>query len=229
MAKLYSLQIKILNKLERFEEGKVLADLIAAIIKEQQWRIKDNYARMFKHYAIDIETLDRPEKYLRKAQKFWVDERYKDIPKVSGKIVFVHNNEKFGKIEDSQGRTVGFHRKHFTSRHKSTAKLNGSMVEFYAMPSFDGSMVAENIVITSPPKKTTEHENVGKVFLGSVKNVVDFGIFVRIEGCSDGLLHKSKIPSDIKDTFHELFKPGDNIKVEVIAITEKGMQLKLLH
>jgi len=229
MVKLYSLQIKILNKLKRLEDGKVLAELIAAIIKEQQWRIKDSYARMFKHYTIDIDSIEDLGESLRKAQEFWIVERYRDIPKTSGKIVFVHNNGKVGKIEDSEGRTVRFHRKHFTKRPRNMAGLKGATVEFYVMPSFDGSMAAENILVTSSVKKMHGHEDVGRVFLGTVKNVVEYGIFVGNEAHSDGLLHKSKIPRDIRNTFHEIFKPGDSIKVEVIALTEKGMELKLLH
>lgn len=228
MIKLYALQIKILFKLDRAQEGEVIAELIAAIIKEQQWRVKDYYARMFKHYSIDIETLSGTGKYLKKAQEFWTRERYAGIPKASGKIVFVHGNGKVGKIEDSQGRTVWFHRKNLTKRVKDIKELKEATVEFYAMPSFDGNIAAEHIEVTWSAKKIPDSENVGKIFLGTVKSVVDFGIFVGIDGYSDGLLHKSKIPHDIRDGFQTFFKKGDSIKVEVFGISEKGMQLKLV-
>ncbi len=228
MIKLYSLQIKILNKLERLEEGATIAELIAAIIKEQQWRIKDNYARMFEHYGIEIDSLEGTGKYLRKAQDFWIAERYKNVPRENGKIVYVHTNGKFGKIEDSRGRTVGFHRKHFTKRPRNMAGLKGASVAFYAMPSYDGGLAAENIVVTSSATQTPGNENIGKVFLGTVKNIVEFGIFVEIEGHSDGLLHKSKIPQNMRMDFQRLFNPGDDIQVEVVGISEKGMQLKLV-
>jgi len=229
MNDLYLLQTKILYNLGRQEEGKILAELIASVIKEQHWKIKDKYARLLKYYKIDTKALEDTGKYLKKAQDFWIKERYRGVPKTIGQIVFVHNNGKVGKIEDSQGKAVGFHRKHFTKKPQNIADLKGATVEFYAMPSFDGSLTAENIVVTSPAKKMLGHENIGKIYNGTVKNIVEFGIFVAIDGESDGLLYKGKIPPGIRNTFHELFKPGDPIKVEVIAVTEKGMQFRLVH
>jgi ribosomal protein S1 len=94
------------------------------------------------------------------------------------------------------------------------------------MPSFAGKTVAENIIVTEL-KKREKDEMVGKEYVGTVKNIADFGVFVRIEGGTDGLLHKSKIPKSFGD-FKEHFKQGDTVKVKVTDVSEKGISLGLV-
>jgi ribosomal protein S1 len=80
--------------------------------------------------------------------------------------------------------------------------------------------------VTKAKQKDASSDVIGKCFAGTVKKIVEFGVFVGIEGFCDALLHKSNIPRKLRDDLNGVFKRGDGIKVEVTAITEKGMQLK---
>jgi tetratricopeptide (TPR) repeat protein len=96
---LYLLQAKILFKLERVSEGKVLAILIAAILKEQGWNNKAEYTRLFKFFEIDLESVQPVKTCYRNAEKFWLENKYGDIPLTEGEVVFVHNNDALGKLK----------------------------------------------------------------------------------------------------------------------------------
>ena len=66
---------------------------------------------------------------------------------------------------------------------------------------------------------------VGKTYLGKVVRLVDFGAFVEIFPCTDGLLHISEIAENrIRDVRDEL-KEGDQILVKVLAL--EGNKIKL--
>ena len=66
---------------------------------------------------------------------------------------------------------------------------------------------------------------VGKIYLGKVVRIVDFGAFVEIFPGTDGLLHISEIAEQrIKDVRDEL-NEGDQIMVKVLAL--EGNKIKL--
>ena len=65
-------------------------------------------------------------------------------------------------------------------------------------------------------KRLNEIE-IGKVFKSRVVNVVDFGIFVDLEGI-DGLVHKSEIDWERFTHPSKLFNIGDEIEVKVVGI-----------
>lgn len=220
------LQIKILNKMGRMnEDGKLLAELMAATIMENQWKIDKNYSKMFKHFEINIDELKSSRHYLKEAQKFWAQERYKDALKHYGEIDFVHNNGKIGRIKDAYGKIIDFRRKNFAKSPRDLKEIVGSKVEFYMMPSFAGKPVAENIVVTEL-KKRERDQRIGKEYEGTVRTIKDFGVFVMIEPNTDGLLHNSKMPQDT--AFKESLKVGDTVKVKIVDVTDKGIDLKYL-
>ncbi|MDY0092429.1 MAG: polyribonucleotide nucleotidyltransferase [Candidatus Vecturithrix sp.] len=62
----------------------------------------------------------------------------------------------------------------------------------------------------------------GKIYLGTVKNILDFGAFVEILPGTDGLLHISEIAEyRVKKVTDELAE-GDEILVKVIGIDNRG-------
>jgi polyribonucleotide nucleotidyltransferase len=71
----------------------------------------------------------------------------------------------------------------------------------------------------------TATAEIGKIYLGKVVRLVDFGAFVEIFPGTDGLLHISEIAENrIKDVRDEL-KEGDQILVKVLAL--EGNKIKL--
>ena len=68
---------------------------------------------------------------------------------------------------------------------------------------------------------------VGQVYKGKVKTIVQFGAFVEILPNKDGLLHISEIDWKKIKTVDEVLKEGDEIEVKLIDIDPKSGKLKL--
>lgn len=228
MINLYVLQARILVKLNRPDEGKILAELIAAVLKEHGWSNKEAYNRILKFYNIQISEVKSVNAVFREAKSFWVLERYKDKKEITGVVVFIHRNGKFGKIKMNDESVYNFHKRDFNKRQKNINELKDAKVSFVKMTSFNGETIAENIkVLEQINHQVATNELEGKQFIGSIKNITDFGVFVKLDGIKDGLLHKNSLPRALQDSFKETFKVGEKVKVKIIKVTDKGLQLKL--
>jgi polyribonucleotide nucleotidyltransferase len=68
----------------------------------------------------------------------------------------------------------------------------------------------------------TAEAEVGKIYRGTVRRVVDFGAFVEIMPGTDGLVHISQLANErvrqVTDVVHE----GDVIDVKVIEVDKSG-------
>ncbi len=76
-------------------------------------------------------------------------------------------------------------------------------------------------------KKIVTVPEVGQVYKGKVKTIVQFGAFVEILPNKDGLLHISEIDWKKIKTVDEVLKVGDEIEVKLIDIDPKTGKLKL--
>jgi polyribonucleotide nucleotidyltransferase len=76
-------------------------------------------------------------------------------------------------------------------------------------------------------KKIVTVPEVGQVYKGKVKTIVQFGAFIEILPNKDGLLHISEIDWKKVRTVDEVLKVGDEIEVKIIDIDPKTGKLKL--
>ena len=76
-------------------------------------------------------------------------------------------------------------------------------------------------------KKIVAVPEVGQVYLGKVKSIVQFGAFVEILPNKDGLLHISEIEWRKIRSVDEVLKEGQEIEVKLIDIDPKTGKLKL--
>ncbi len=76
-------------------------------------------------------------------------------------------------------------------------------------------------------KKIVAVPEVGQIYKGKVKTIVQFGAFVEILPNKDGLLHISEIDWKKIRTVDEVLKEGDIIDVKLIEIDPKTGKLKL--
>jgi polyribonucleotide nucleotidyltransferase len=67
-----------------------------------------------------------------------------------------------------------------------------------------------------------EEPEVGKVYNGNVKRIVDFGAFVEILPGKDGLLHISEIENRRINRVTDVLKEGDDVQVKVIGVERDG-------
>ena len=71
---------------------------------------------------------------------------------------------------------------------------------------------------------------VGDRFLGVVVRVMStLGAFVEFAPGKDGMIHISKLSKNRVNKVEDVLNIGDKVKVEIIKIGEKGIDLKLLE
>ena len=67
----------------------------------------------------------------------------------------------------------------------------------------------------------------GMVLQGTVRNVIDFGVFVDIGVHQDGLVHISQIANRLIKHPSEVVSVGDIVKVVVLEVDEKKHRISL--
>jgi len=76
-------------------------------------------------------------------------------------------------------------------------------------------------------KKIVAVPEIGQVYRGKVKTIVQFGAFVEILPNKDGLLHISEIDWKKVQNVEDVLKVGDEIEVKLIEVDPKSGKLKL--
>ncbi len=71
-------------------------------------------------------------------------------------------------------------------------------------------------------KWLTEEAEVGKIYNGTVKKIVDFGAFVEILPGTEGLLHISQIAKERINKVTDVLQEGDEVTVKVLEIDKQG-------
>ncbi len=71
-------------------------------------------------------------------------------------------------------------------------------------------------------KESSQEAEVGEVYTGKVKKIVDFGAFVEILPGIDGLVHISQLAQERVAQVSDVLKVGDEIKVKVLEIDNNG-------
>ena len=87
--------------------------------------------------------------------------------------------------------------------------------------------------IASPDEKACQHAidlikaltrevEIGKIYLGTVKSIKEFGAFVEILPGQEGLLHISQLHSDRVERVTDILQEGDEVLVKVLEIDSQG-------
>lgn len=71
-------------------------------------------------------------------------------------------------------------------------------------------------------KWLTEDAEVGKIYDGTVKKIVDFGAFVEILPGTEGLLHISQLAKERVNKVTDILKEGDAVRVKVLEVDKQG-------
>ncbi len=71
-------------------------------------------------------------------------------------------------------------------------------------------------------KWLTEEAEVGKIYRGTVKKILDFGAFVEILPGTDGLLHISQIAKERIEKVTDVLHEGDEVMVKVLEVDKQG-------
>ncbi len=71
-------------------------------------------------------------------------------------------------------------------------------------------------------KWLTEEAEIGKIYRGTVKKVVDFGAFVEIMPGTEGLVHISQLAKERVNKVTDVLNEGDEVMVKVLEIDKQG-------
>jgi polyribonucleotide nucleotidyltransferase len=71
-------------------------------------------------------------------------------------------------------------------------------------------------------KEITAEAEIGAVYTGKVKKIMDFGAFVEILPGTDGLVHISELAHRRVKTVDEILKEGDEVMVKVLDVDRQG-------
>ncbi len=105
-----------------------------------------------------------------------------------------------------------------------TETENSGLVDVFGpdKESIDAAMARIKGIVAVP--------EVGETYHGTIKSVVDFGVFVEILPGKEALLHISEIDYKRFETMEETgLKEGDEIDVKLIGIDQKTNKLRLSH
>ncbi|PKN28981.1 MAG: polyribonucleotide nucleotidyltransferase [Deltaproteobacteria bacterium HGW-Deltaproteobacteria-21] len=70
--------------------------------------------------------------------------------------------------------------------------------------------------------KIVQEAEVGKLYMGKVRKIMDFGAFVEILPGTDGLIHISQLDNERVNKVTDILKEGDEVLVKVLEIDKNG-------
>ena len=71
-------------------------------------------------------------------------------------------------------------------------------------------------------RELTQEAEIGKLYMGVVKRIVDFGAFVEIFPGTDGLIHISHLAKERVERVTDVVSEGDEVLVRVIDVDKAG-------
>ena len=146
------------------------------------------------------------------------------LSKYAPKIIFFEiNPDKIGDVIGKQGSVI-----------KKIMEETGTEIEFNEDDSGRGYISTigplENAEKAKAIIMSIAHDpEVGDMFVGSVVRIMNFGAFVEFAPGKDGMIHISKLSDKRVEKVEDVVKIGDVVKVEIIKIGDKGIDLKLLE
>ena len=95
---------------------------------------------------------------------------------------------------------------------------------FIASPNTEQAERAKGIIMG-----IARDPEVGDLYIGKVARIIPIGAFVELAPGKDGMIHISKLAPHRVEKVEDVLSIGDTVKVEVIRLSEKGIDLKLLE
>lgn len=150
--------------------------------------------------------LDEMEKTINKPK----EEVSKYAPKMMRLVI---NKDKIGIIIGSGGKTI----KEIQEQTNSEIFIEEDGTVVISAESEESAKKAFDIVVG-----LSRDLEVGDIFEGTVKDILNFGALVEILPGRVGLLHVSEVANTYVNNVRDWFKPGDKVKVKVVALGEEG-------
>ncbi|MAG14168.1 MAG: polyribonucleotide nucleotidyltransferase [Spirochaetales bacterium] len=143
-----------------------------------------------------------------------IGEPAKDLSKYAPKIIsFIVDQEKIGAIIGPGGKNI----KAISEKSKASINIDDDGKVLVFGKDQDSAEEAERLV-----KSLIEEPEVGRVYDGVVKRIVDFGAFIEILPGKDGLCHISKLARGRVNAVEDVLTLGQEVKVKIIEVDRMG-------
>lgn len=128
------------------------------------------------------------------------------------------NTEKIGELIGPGGRNVR------AIMEQSGAEINieDSGVVTVAANNQESSSIALDLI-----RATVEDLQVGRIYEGKVKRIMEYGAFVEVGPGKEGLCHISKLDRKRVKAVRDVVKEGDIIKVKVLGVDDRSGKIDL--
>ena len=123
------------------------------------------------------------------------------------------NTEKIGELIGPGGKTI----KAIIAATGASIDIEDDGTVLVGSTNAKGSDAAIKMI-----KAITEDVEIGRIYFGKVKRLMQFGAFVEIAPRKEGLVHVSELSDTFIKKPEDVVKVGDEIKVKVIGIDELG-------
>jgi len=139
----------------------------------------------------------------------------KELSPLAPKIIsFMINPSKIGEVVGPKGSVI----------NKIIQECNGIAIDIEdsGLVSVTGQVQADVDKAVNWIKGIAQEVEVGKIYQGVVRKIMDFGAFVDILPGQSGLVHISKFVKERIEKVSDVVKEGDEIPVKVTGIDEQG-------
>jgi polyribonucleotide nucleotidyltransferase len=107
--------------------------------------------------------------------------------------------------------------KEISNTTKSRIDVDDAGRVVVASPDAEHAMLAISMV-----NKITQDAEVGRLYMGRVRKIMDFGAFVEIFPGTDGLIHISQLDKERVNKVTDILNEGDEVLVKVLEIDKSG-------
>jgi len=128
-------------------------------------------------------------------------------------VTFKINQSKIGEVIGPGGKNI----KKIIQDTGVTIDINDDGVVQVASQDKAAIDQAVNII-----KGITEEPEVGRIYAGKIKRIMNFGAFCEILPGKEGLIHVSELANKFVKNVEDVVKLGDEVNVKVVGIDEQG-------
>jgi polyribonucleotide nucleotidyltransferase len=111
------------------------------------------------------------------------------------------------------GKTI----KKITAETGVKIDIDDSGIVNIVSPDTESAEAAKNMI-----RNYTSDPEVGAIYLGTVKKIMDFGCFVEIKPGTEGLVHISQLEDRRVNNIYDLYKEGEEMMVKVLELDSSG-------
>lgn len=178
--------------------------------------------------GIDENILRNALEQARQGRLFILDKMLSVLPapraelsKYAPKIIsFTIDPDKIREVIGSGGKTIN----KIIEETGVKIDITDDGTVFIATPDQEMSDKAKKLILT-----IAKDPEVGEEFTGKVVRILTFGAFVELAPGKDGMIHISKLSKEHVDKVTDVVNIDDVVRVKVIKVSEKGIDLKLIE